>query len=142
MFYRGYWCPNCSRSLKSIQDSISLLSEKKVTVIAVSPETSDGVAKTVKNAKASYSVISDKGLVILKKYDVAFKITKDMDDIHKKYDIDVEGNNGANGDILPRPATFIIEQNGTVSYRYFNTNPYSNAKSTERITVKELLAKL
>ncbi len=142
VFYRGYWCPNCSRELKSLQDSLTQLASKKATVIAVSPETNEGVAKSVKNAKATYSFISDAGLKILKLYDVAFTITPDMDEIHKKYNIDVEGNNGANGKILPRPATYIINSDGTITYKYFNTKPYSDPKSAERVTVKEIIANL
>ncbi len=139
VFYRGYWCPNCMRALKSIQDSLTQLSSKKATVIAVSPETKEGIAKSAKNSKATYSLVSDEGLKILKAYDVAFAITKDMDDIHKQYNIDVEGNNGKNGNILPRPAAFVINTNGVVTYRFFNNAPYSNTNSNIRITVKELL---
>ncbi len=141
VFYRGYWCPNCMRALKSIQDSIAQLAAQNVTVIAVSPETKEGIAKTVKIANAQFSVISDEGLKILQAYKVAFAVTPDMDTIHKKYGIDVLANNGKNGHILPRPSAFIIDQNGIIIYRYFNNAPYSNPNSNSRITVKEILQK-
>lgn len=139
VFYRGYWCPNCMRSLKNIQDSIAKIESQKVTVIAVSPETEEGVAKTSKISKASFSIISDKGLRILKDFKVAFEVTPEMDAIHKKYNIDVKQNNGKNGNILPRPAAFIIQEDGSIIYRYFNADPYSDPKSNERVTVKAIL---
>lgn len=142
VFYRGYWCPNCMRALKSIQDSLVELSFKKATVIAISPEAKEGIAKSAKISKATYSLVSDEGLKILKAYDVAFTITKDMKDVHKQYNIDVAGNNGANGNILPRPAAFIINTEGIITYRFFNTEPYSNTNSTVRITVNGLLSEL
>lgn len=142
LFYRGFWCPNCSRAVKSLQDSLQILTDKNVTVIAISPEGVEGVAKTVNKSKATFSVLSDDGLKIARAYKVAFKITPDMDTIHKKYQIDVVGNNGKNGDSLVKPSAFIIGQDGKILYRYFNDSPYSDAKSNDRVTVKELLENL
>jgi peroxiredoxin len=139
IFYRGNWCPNCSRALKSYQDSLVALSARNVTVIAISPETAEGVAKTIDKTQASFTIISDKGLAITKQYKVAFAVTKEMEDIHKKYGIDVAGNNGVNGNMLPHPAAFIIAKDGTIRYRYVNSSPYSNPNSNDRITVKEIL---
>lgn len=142
IFYRGYWCPNCSRAVKSLQDSLQLLTRRKVSVIAVSPEGVEGVAKTVEKSGASFSVLSDEGLNISKAYKVAFRVTADMDSVHKKYGIDVEGNNGKNGAYLPRPAAYIISQDGKITYRYINSSPYSDPNSNNRVTVIELLENL
>ena len=142
LFYRGYWCPGCSLAVKNLQDSLHLLTDRNVTVIAISPEGASGVAKTISKSKATFSVLSDDGLKISKKYDVAFKVTPDMDAIHEKYKIDVVGNNGNNGNNLVRPSAFLVGQEGKIVYRYFNDFPYSNPKSGNRVTVKELLEHL
>ncbi len=142
LFYRGFWCPNCSKAIKSLQDSLQLLTEKNVSVIAISPEGTDGVAKTVNKSKATFSVLRDDGLKISKAYKVIFKVTADMDTIHKKYGIDVAGNNGKNGNYLPHPAAFIIGKDRKITYRYFNADKYSNPNSNNRVTVKELLENL
>ncbi|MBC8155579.1 MAG: AhpC/TSA family protein [Bacteroidetes bacterium] len=140
VFYRGYWCPNCNRALKSIQDSLGLLTTRNVTVVAISPETPEGVAKTVKNTKASFSLISDEGMKIIKSYGLGFAITPDMDAIHKQYNIDVAGNNGKSGHNLTRPAGFVIGKDGIIRYAYANTDPYANSNSNNRVTVAQLLA--
>lgn len=142
IFYRGNWCPNCSRELKNLQDSLQLITAKGVTVIAVSPETAEGVAKTVLKAAATFHVISDNDLAITKSYDVLIPISADMDAIHKQYGINVPGNNGPNGNYLPRPAAFIIQPNGIVSFAYFNSSPYTDPHSNQRISVAELIANL
>ncbi|MBC7887310.1 MAG: redoxin domain-containing protein [Ferruginibacter sp.] len=141
IFYRGNWCPNCTRELSNIQDSLSFLKEQNITVIGVGPETTPGVAKTVEKTRAAFPVISDKGLKIMTAYKVAFKVTAGMDKVHRKFNIDVTGNNGANGNILPRPSAFIIEQNGIIIYRYFNNSSYDDPDSNNRITVSEILEK-
>ena len=47
IFYRGYWCPYCSKALKTYADSINQVTDKGVWFIAVTPETTEGVAKTI-----------------------------------------------------------------------------------------------
>lgn len=141
VFYRGNWCPNCTRELSSLQDSLSLLEKQNITVIGVAPETRAGVAKTAGKTRASFSLISDRGLKIMSAYKVAFKVTAGMEEVHRKYNIDVAANNGPNGNILPRPSAFIIAQNGIIIYRYFNNSPYSDPESNNRITVREILEK-
>jgi peroxiredoxin len=141
IFYRGNWCPNCSRALSNIQDSLSLLTAEKVTVIGIGPESAEGLAKTIKKTRAAFSVIRDKGLVIMKAYKIAFDVTRDMEEVHQKYHINVAGNNGPNGNRLPRPSTFIIGQDGTIVYSYVNNSPYSDPASNNRMTVREILEK-
>jgi len=35
IFYRGQWCPYCNKELKSMEDSLSLITSKGATVVAV-----------------------------------------------------------------------------------------------------------
>ena len=77
----------------------------------------------------------------MKAYKIAFDVTPDMEEVHQKYHINVAGNNGANGNRLPRPSTFIIGQDGTIVYSYVNTSPYSDPASNNRMTVREILEK-
>src|SRR5688500_9508081 len=42
LFYRGHWCPYCNRELSRFQDSLQLITDKGATVIAITPEASEG----------------------------------------------------------------------------------------------------
>lgn len=142
LFYRGYWCSYCSVELKNLQDSLQLITAKGATVIAISPEAGEGVGKTVEKAGATFHVISDKGLAITKSYGLLQTVTPEMDAVHKQYNIDVVGNNAENGNFLPYPAAYIIQQNGQVSYAYINTATYADPKVAQRVSVAELIANL
>ena len=134
-FYRGQWCPYCSKQISQMEDSLSLLTGKGASVIAVSPEIQENVAKTVAKTKASFRVLHDEGLRIMKAYDVAYEVDPATVDKYKKYKIDFDQVNGANGKQLPVPAVYIIKD-GKVIYRYFNED------YTKRPSVKELAAQL
>lgn len=120
IFYRGQWCPYCQRALSQLQDSLQLLTEKGVTVIAVSPEVAKNVAKTVEKSKASFHIISDNKLAIMKAYDVAFDVDEETQKKYKGYGIDFAEANGDNGASLPVPATYLIGTDGTVKYAFFD----------------------
>jgi len=65
VFYRGEWCPCCNKQLMQLQDSLASITKKGASLIAVSPEKKENVAKTIQKTKATYSVLSDDSLKIM-----------------------------------------------------------------------------
>ena len=47
VFYRGEWCPYCNKNLKRLEDSLQLIKDKGATLIAVTPEQPESIAKTI-----------------------------------------------------------------------------------------------
>jgi len=136
VFYRGEWCPFCNKELKALEDSMKFITRKKAIVIAVTPEKQENVSKTIAKTKASYSILHDEGLKIMKSYGVAFKVDSLTVSKYKAYGIDFNVANGAaNGENLPIPAVYIIKE-GKITYRYFETD------YRKRPSVKELISHL
>lgn len=119
VFYRGEWCPYCNRYLKRLQDSLELIKEKGATVVAVSPEISANVKKTVDKTGASFPVLYDEGLKIMKAYEVEYEVPVNTQTRYRNTGLKLEEANGRNGAYLPIPATYVINKEGTVTYRYF-----------------------
>lgn len=136
VFYRGEWCPFCNKELKALEDSISLITAKKATVVAITPEISENISKTIGKTKASYPILHDEGLKIMKAYDVAFEVDEKSIKLYQGYGIDFNKSNGNNGANLPVPAVYIIDKSGKITYSYFD------ADYKKRPSVKELLANL
>ena len=97
VFYRGQWCPYCNKQLKKIEDSLSFIKAKGATVIAITPEKPESISKTLEKTKASYSIVFDEGLKIMKSYDVAFAVDTKTIEKYKGYGIDFDQANGSNG---------------------------------------------
>ncbi len=136
VFYRGQWCPYCNKQLSHLNDSLGLITAQGATVISITPETKENVKKTVEKTKASFSILEDEGLSIMKNYKVSFAVDEMTITKYKKYGIDFEKANGANGANLPVPATYIIGKDGKIKYAFFNPD-YS-----KRSSVKDILANL
>ena len=136
IFYRGQWCPHCNKQLKALEDSLQFFVSKKAQLIAVTPEKPDNIAQTIIKTKASFPILYDDGLKIMKGYNVDFTVDEKTIVRYKNYGIDFNEANGSNGANLPVPAVYIINQEGKIIYKYFN------ADYKKRPSVAELLKHL
>ena len=136
LFYRGYWCPFCNRELKALNDSLSMITAKGATVVAISPETNESVDKTIEKTKASFAIISDTSNAILKAYGVDFKVEDKTVERYKGFGVDFAKVNGNDKNTLPVPAVYIIDSNGKFKYIWFEKD------YRKRPTVQELINNL
>ncbi len=137
VFYRGQWCPYCSRHLKKLEDSLMFLKEKGARLIAISPEKPENINKTLGKTNASYSVLYDKDMKIMKAYNVAFEVDEKTVSRYKNANIDLlEANGQKDKAFLPVPALYIINKEGTIRYRFFEPD------YKKRVSVQEILEQL
>lgn len=138
VFYHGYWCPYCNKELERLQDSLQLISDRGAQLVAVTPEKQEGIAKTVEKTKASFPIITDEEMKIMKAYDVAYQVDEKTIARYKMASIDLAATNGQKPDAvyLPIPAVYIINKQGEITYRYFESD------YRKRPYVKEILDNL
>ena len=123
VFYRGQWDPYCNKFLKKLQDSLQSIREKGAKVIAVTPEKPEFISRTIEKTNATYSLLYDKEMKIMKSYAVAFEVDERTVSRYKNADIDLATANGQKEKVfLPVPAVYIISKEGTILYRYFDAD--------------------
>lgn len=132
VFYRGQWCPYCNKQLKQMEDSLWLIKAKGATVLTITPEKTDNINKTIAKTKASFPILHDENLQIMKLYDVSFTVENKTIDSYKKYGIDFNEVNGENGPNLPVPAVYIINSAGKIVYSFFDVD-YKKRASIKNI---------
>ena len=137
IFYRGQWCPYCNKYLSKLADSLQLIKDKGATVVAITPELPENITKTIEKTKADYSILYDEDLKIMKAYDVEFEVPENVLTRYRNSGIKIGENNGTkNGNFLPIPATYIIDKESTITYRFFQSD------YKKRPTIKEILDNL
>jgi len=140
-FYRGKWCPVCSKYLNNYQDSLNIITDQGFNVVAITPESIENVEQTVKFHKLTFTVIYDCQEKIMKDFDVMFSVTKNYQDIIlTKLSTDIAKNNGHDPAHLPVPATYIINRQGIITAVQFDPN-YNN-RATVRWMLKNLSSAL
>jgi peroxiredoxin len=128
-FYRGKWCPVCSRYLNNYQDSLNIVTDQGFNVVAITPESIENVEQTIKLHKITFTVIYDCQEKIMSDFDVMFSVTKAYQDkIRSSFGIDIAENNLHSPAHLPVPATFIINRQGIIAAVQFDPD-YQNRAS-------------
>ena len=105
-------------------------------MIAVTSEKPENISKTIEKTKASYSVLFDEGLIIMKRYDMAYAVDSNLIEKYKTFGIDLKASNGINGANLPVPAVYVINKLGIILYRHFDSD------YRQRASVQEILLHL
>lgn len=137
VFYRGSWCPYCNKELKRMQDSLQLLKDKGAQIVAISPEKSDGIAKTIEKTGATFSILHDEDMKIAKGYGVSYQVDEKTQQRYKSFGNDLlEINGQKERAYLPVPAVYIINRDGAVTFRFFEED------YRKRVYVKDLLNSL
>lgn len=137
VFYHGNWSPYCTRELKRFQDSLPLITDKGAQVVAVTPEAGEGISKTVEKTGAVYPILHDAEVKIARNYQVAYVVDDKTASRYKSFGNDLLVINQQKGKpVLPVPAVYIINKEGSVIYRFFESD------YRRRPSVKEILDQL
>jgi len=106
---------------------------KGAKVIAITPETNQNIAKTIKDTGVSFTILNDVNMSVISDYKGLFSVTDDYQDkIRTKLNNDIALNNGKTEAQLPVPATYVIGQNGVIKFAQFDLN-FKNRASADDI---------
>ncbi len=136
LFYRGIWCPYCNKYMAELQKNADKFAEKGVTVIAITPESNEFVKEMVDKTKTTFSVVYDKDRSMMNNYKVLYTLDDKLKEKFKSYQLDLSKRNGADDNVLPVPATYIIGKNGKIDFVHFDAN------YTVRAKIADILANL
>ncbi|MGD6794851.1 peroxiredoxin-like family protein [Metabacillus indicus] len=131
-FYRGGWCPYCNLELKAYQRELDAINEASANLIAVSPETPDASLSTKEKNELDFLVLSDEGGNAGKAYDLVFDMPDYLIEVYKDSGLDVATHNGNDDWRLPKPATFVIGQDGVILFAEVDSD-YTKRTDPEKV---------
>ncbi|MZR30420.1 peroxiredoxin-like family protein [Sneathiella litorea] len=132
-FYRGSWCPYCNLQLRALSDKLTEIHHLGAELVAISPQLPDESMSIVEKHALSFPVLSDQDAKTAGSFGVSWKVP-DVLAKHMKDDrgLDLEKINNGNGSILPIPATFIVDKEGRIIWRFVDVD-YRNRSEPEDI---------
>ncbi|WP_421775427.1 peroxiredoxin-like family protein [Gracilimonas sp.] len=122
VFYRGGWCPYCSRHLADLKKIEEDLYEIGYQVLAISPDRPEKLKATLNENELGYTLLSDSPMNATKAFGLAFKVDTETVERYKSIGIDLEGDSGYDHHLLPAPAVYIVNTEGKVRFNYVNPN--------------------
>lgn len=133
-FFRGNWCPYCNLELKALQDRLHDLHE--TTLVAISPQSAIYSEELKNNHTLKFDILTDQDNSLAKQVGIAFQLQDFILPIYENLGITLSTFNGNDGNELPIPAVFVVDQTGTITYRFIDVN-YMN-----RVNINELILSL
>ncbi|WP_313263618.1 peroxiredoxin-like family protein [Sphingobacterium sp.] len=115
IFYRGGWCPYCSKQLAGLEEIAADLNKIGYQLLAVSTDKPDGLMESAQKENLKYTLLSDADVSVAKKFGIAFKAPKGYWDLLPK------SSGGKNTELLlPVPSVFILDRKGKINFEYIN----------------------
>jgi peroxiredoxin len=120
IFYRGGWCPYCSRQLAELKSIEKELVDEGYQILAISPESPEKLQSQKLETEFAVTLISDESLAAIRGFGVGFYVPNDTRKLYKdRMNVDLTADTTDNA-VLPAPAIFILDESGKVQFNYVN----------------------
>lgn len=120
VFYRGGWCPYCSRQLAELKDIEQELVAEGYQILAISPETPEKLQSQKLETEFAAVLISDADLNAIKAFGIGFYVPDDTRNLYRdrmQVELTVDQSERA---VMPAPAIYITDTSGKILFNYVN----------------------
>jgi peroxiredoxin len=139
IFYRGGWCPYCTKHLAEIQEAKSEIEALGYQIIAITPDQPQRLEKSVERSKTEYPIYSDSELDAINAFGLGWQVDKKLFAKYKdKYQLDLTEWSGKEHNMLPVPGLYIIKDN-VVEFNYVNPKYSTRLKAETLLAILETL---
>lgn len=124
VFVRGGWSKPCNKFLLNLQDSLKVLNNAGIRVVAISPELEGYRAKSISKLGLKFPLVGDPTGSIAADYNGLFTMTKGYKKRLKLFrGVTTVDRFGRDTEKMPVTAVYLITSTGKVLWRYFNLDP-------------------
>ena len=120
IFYRGGWCPFCTRHLEALADIEKDLNKAGAQLLAISMDQPSKLKATPHRDKLGYQLLSDSDAAAAKAFGIAFRVDDATVEKYKGYGINLETASGKDHHLLPHPAVFVTDTTGKIRFAHVN----------------------
>lgn len=138
-FYRGGWCPYCTKALTEWETKRAELTALGVDFVALTPERPDLTVETASKDGLGFTVLSDASFQAADAFRVRFSLDQETRRKYSGFGVDLGARNAAGVWDLPAPGTFLIDTGGVVRYAWADWDYRKRAEPDEVIAAARAL---
>lgn len=121
-FFRGSWCPYCNLELRALQENLAKITHKNVTLLAISPQSTDHNTQLIEKHLLTFDVLTDKDNLLAHQLGIRFELQEFALPTYEAMGINLEEFNQNNDNTLPVPAIFVVDCDGSICYKFADAN--------------------
>jgi peroxiredoxin len=138
-FYRGSWCPYCNLELRTLQANIGEFEARGARLVAISPQIPDESLSVTEKHNLTFDVLSDVGTTVARDYGLSFGIPAELAAIYESRGHDLLRTNGGRDRTLVIPASYVVGQDGVISWAFVNSDHTKRAEPSDMIAALDAL---
>jgi peroxiredoxin len=119
-FYRGSWCPYCTRHLMEYRTIENDLLQLGYRLVFLSPDRPEVLRAEQGQEPLSYELVSDSRMAAAEALGVAFRLDDATAARYREAGVDLAEASGERHGLLPVPSTWIIGADGVIDYAFVN----------------------
>lgn len=136
-FYRGGWCPYCNLELKALNNYLPQFKTQSAQLVAISPQLPDETLSTAQKNDLEFDVLSDVSNKVAEQFGLLFTLDERIQALYTQFGIDFEHYYGDKSFKLPLPATYVINQDGIITYAFLSEDYTLRAEPIDVMTALE-----
>ena len=117
-FYRGDWCPYCRAMLAALQAALPRIVAAGGRLVALTPDGGGRPLANKRRQRLSYDVLSVPDYAVGLQFGVVFQVPEAYRRRLAAEGIDLPERHGSGGWLIPMPATFVADRDGTIRYAF------------------------
>ncbi|KAA1159972.1 peroxiredoxin-like family protein [Pseudoalteromonas distincta] len=133
-FYRGGWCPYCNLELKALNDFLPQFKTQSAQLVAISPQLPDETLSTAQKNDLEFDVLCDVSNKVAEQFGLLFTLDERIQALYTQFGIDFEHYYGDKSFKLPLPATYVINQEGVITYAFLSEDYTLRAEPIDVMT--------
>ena len=138
-FYRGVWCPYCNLELQALQASLSDITARGASLVAISPQTMANSRKSQGDNKLDFPILSDVKSEVANAFGIRFALPDYLAETYKAFGNNLPVINDDPAWVLPMPARYVIATDGTIAYSEVNPDYTHRPDPSELLPVLDRL---
>ena len=115
-FIRGRWCPFCVGQIEAMNLILPEIEQAGATLVAISPQNVKQSFFMHDQHKMRFALLSDGGNKVARQFGLTYRVPPLQEAVYRRAFVNLPFTNGDESWELPIPATYILDQGGTVLY--------------------------
>lgn len=115
-FFRGRWCPFCVGQMEAMNLLLPRIEQAGASLVAISPQTVQQSFFMADQHKLRFPLLSDAGNRVARQFGLVYRVQDEQQAIYRRAFVNLPFANGDSSWELPFPASFVVDQDGTILY--------------------------
>jgi peroxiredoxin len=107
-------------ALKALQDSLSAIKARGVTLVAISPELPDQSLTMQEKNELQFPILSDVGNNLARRLGIVFQQPDTLRPILEANGVDLQARDGDDSYKVPLPASYLLDSEGMIRYAFLD----------------------